>query len=159
MLIGPQIPRRGRESTQERYCRAILTLFKPWRTVFDLCYIEESWIDAFYRHEAYLNDNEYFRTIENIELLHECREQRDDHLTQIIDQLPIADTQFSQYMNRNDDSDDDEENNEIAHLLDFYECFATSSCNKNSLYKEDALNSLILSNRFQPCKIVFHDIS
>lgn len=29
VLIGPQIPRKDRELTRERYCRGILTLFKP----------------------------------------------------------------------------------------------------------------------------------
>ncbi|CAF1235501.1 unnamed protein product [Rotaria sp. Silwood1] len=30
VLTGPQIPRREREETHERYCRALLTLFMPW---------------------------------------------------------------------------------------------------------------------------------
>ena len=29
VLLGPQIPRREREETRERYCRALLTLFIP----------------------------------------------------------------------------------------------------------------------------------
>ncbi|CAF4349241.1 unnamed protein product [Rotaria sp. Silwood2] len=37
ILYGPQIPRRARDDTRERYSRAILTLFVPWRTVTDLC--------------------------------------------------------------------------------------------------------------------------
>ncbi|CAF5143403.1 unnamed protein product, partial [Rotaria sp. Silwood1] len=36
VLIGPQIPRHEREETHERYCRALLTLFVPWRSVQDL---------------------------------------------------------------------------------------------------------------------------
>ncbi|CAF4529264.1 unnamed protein product [Rotaria sp. Silwood2] len=35
VLIGPQIAHREREETHERYCRALLTLFVPWRS-FDL---------------------------------------------------------------------------------------------------------------------------
>ncbi|CAF1515533.1 unnamed protein product, partial [Rotaria sordida] len=31
VILGPQIPRREREETYERYCRALLTLFVPWR--------------------------------------------------------------------------------------------------------------------------------
>ncbi|CAF4921564.1 unnamed protein product, partial [Rotaria sp. Silwood1] len=31
VLLGPQIPRREREETYERYCRTLLTLFVPWR--------------------------------------------------------------------------------------------------------------------------------
>ncbi|CAF0864592.1 unnamed protein product, partial [Didymodactylos carnosus] len=37
VLIGPQIPRKDREDTKERYARAILILFLPWRGVDDLC--------------------------------------------------------------------------------------------------------------------------
>ncbi|CAF4411951.1 unnamed protein product [Rotaria sp. Silwood2] len=60
VLYGPQIPRRDRDNTRERYCRAILTFFVPWRTVTDLC------------------------DIKNIQLLHERKKDRDDHLLQVI---------------------------------------------------------------------------
>ncbi|CAF4380713.1 unnamed protein product [Rotaria magnacalcarata] len=60
VLYGPQIPRQDRDDTRERYCRAILTLFVPWRTVTDIC------------------------DIKNIQLLHECEKDRADHLLQVI---------------------------------------------------------------------------
>ena len=47
ILYGPQIPRQDRDDTRERYCRAILTLFVPWRTVIDLCDIHQTWEKAF----------------------------------------------------------------------------------------------------------------
>ncbi|CAF3385678.1 unnamed protein product, partial [Rotaria socialis] len=47
VLYGPQIPRQDRDDTRERYCRAILTLFVPWRTVTDICDIGQTWEDAF----------------------------------------------------------------------------------------------------------------
>lgn len=37
ILLGPSIPRKDREDTRERYCRAILALFSPWRSISDLC--------------------------------------------------------------------------------------------------------------------------
>ncbi|CAF1224176.1 unnamed protein product [Rotaria sordida] len=37
VLLGPSIPRYEREDTKERYARAILTLFYPWRSVLDIC--------------------------------------------------------------------------------------------------------------------------
>ncbi|CAF4546951.1 unnamed protein product, partial [Rotaria magnacalcarata] len=37
VLLGPQIPRREREDTRERYCRALLTLFVPWRSLLHEC--------------------------------------------------------------------------------------------------------------------------
>ncbi|CAF1235715.1 unnamed protein product [Didymodactylos carnosus] len=42
VLIGPQIPRKDREDTKERYARAILTLFLPWRSVDDLCQADQA---------------------------------------------------------------------------------------------------------------------
>ncbi|KAJ6646482.1 ATP-dependent DNA helicase pfh1 [Pseudolycoriella hygida] len=54
VLIGPQIPRKNRESTRERYCRSILTLFYPWRTFSDLCSPDESWLDSWTNKEEYL---------------------------------------------------------------------------------------------------------
>ncbi|CAF1549958.1 unnamed protein product [Rotaria sp. Silwood1] len=55
ILYGPQIPRRDRDDTRERYSRALLTLFVPWRII-----------------------------IENIQLLHECKRDHDEHLLQVI---------------------------------------------------------------------------
>ena len=47
ILYGSQIPRRDHADTRERYCRALLTLFVPWRTVSDLCALNQTWEDAF----------------------------------------------------------------------------------------------------------------
>lgn len=144
VLIGPQIPRRGREVTQQRYCRSILTLFKPWRKFSDLCHIGESWIDAFNRHETYLKGNDCNEIIENIELLHECKEQRDDHITQVIEQLPN-----DSYIENNSDSD---EENKLLECLEIDDCFNLNRESKNFMYTESALNILTQISRFEPCK-------
>ena len=47
MLYGPQVPRRDRDDTRERYSRTLLTLFVPRRTVSDLCNINQTWEEAF----------------------------------------------------------------------------------------------------------------
>ncbi|CAF2955136.1 unnamed protein product [Rotaria sp. Silwood2] len=83
VLYGPQIPRRDRDDTRERYCRAILTLFVPWRTVTDLCDISQTWEDAF-KSRQHLILRHSWTIIENIQLLHECKKDRDDHLLQVI---------------------------------------------------------------------------
>jgi hypothetical protein len=83
ILYGPQIPRRDRDDTRERYNRALLTLFVPWRAVADLCDINQTWEDAFkYRHD--LISAHSWKIIENIQLLHECKKDRDEHLLQVI---------------------------------------------------------------------------
>ncbi|CAF2763621.1 unnamed protein product [Rotaria sp. Silwood2] len=83
VLYGPQIPRQDRDDTRERYCRAMLTLFVPWRTVTDLCDISQTWEDAFKCRQHLILSNSW-TIIENIQLLHECKKDRDDHLLQVI---------------------------------------------------------------------------
>ncbi|CAF4334893.1 unnamed protein product, partial [Rotaria sp. Silwood2] len=83
ILYGPQIPRRDREDTRERYSRALLTLFVPWRTVADLCDMNQTWEDAFKSRQHLISVHSRM-VIENIQLLHECKKDRDDHLLQVI---------------------------------------------------------------------------
>jgi hypothetical protein len=77
VLLGPQIPRHDREETRERYCRAILTLFVPWRSVQDLCHVDYTWAQALEARKSMISQDGY-KVIDNIQLLHECRKQRDE---------------------------------------------------------------------------------
>ena len=83
ILYGPQIPRRDRDDTRERYSRALLTLFVPWRTVTDLCDVNQTWEDAFESRQNRISSHSS-NIIENIQLLHECKKDRDEHLLQVI---------------------------------------------------------------------------
>ena len=83
VLYGPQIPRRDRDDTQERYSRALLTLFVSWRTVSDLCSSGQTWQDALQASQARISTHSR-KIIENIQLLHECKKDRDEHLLQVI---------------------------------------------------------------------------
>ena len=83
VLFGPQIPRRDREDTRERYCRALLTLFVPWRIVSDLCDMDQTWEEALNSRQSRIPDH-CWKIIENIQLLHECKKDRDEHLLQVI---------------------------------------------------------------------------
>ena len=83
VLFGPQVPRKDRDDTRERYCRALLTLFVPWRAVHDLCDIDQTWEDAFPSRQSLIAPHSW-KTIENIQLLHECKKDRDEHLLQVI---------------------------------------------------------------------------
>ena len=40
ILLGPPVPRRDRDDTRERYCRSILTLLHPWRSIPDVCDVD-----------------------------------------------------------------------------------------------------------------------
>lgn len=83
VLYGPQIPRRDSEDTRERYSRAILTLLVPWRTAVDLCDINQTWEEAFKIRQNRISTHSW-KIIENIQLLHECKKDRDEHLLQVI---------------------------------------------------------------------------
>lgn len=98
VLIGPQIPRQDRLDTRERYCRAILTLFHPWRKIEDLCNINQTWSDAFLERFDGITDNSK-RKIDNIQQLHNCKNKRHNQLSEEI-QTDIADLSIEDQMNR-----------------------------------------------------------
>ncbi|CAF1690146.1 unnamed protein product, partial [Adineta ricciae] len=83
VLDGPQIPRQDRDDTRERYNRALLTLFVPWRNVNDLCDIDQTWEDAF-ESRKYLISADSWKIIEKVQFLHECKKDRDEHLLKVI---------------------------------------------------------------------------
>ncbi|KAF9001048.1 hypothetical protein BDZ89DRAFT_894134, partial [Hymenopellis radicata] len=74
---GPGIPRRDRPALYARYCRLMLILFKPWGSAADLRRQGESWPSAFDRFEKDAPSHAKF-VINNMQLLHECRDSRDD---------------------------------------------------------------------------------
>jgi len=88
ILYGPQITRRDREDTRERYSRALLTLFIPWRTVTDLCDVNQTWEDAL-KSRQHLISTHSWKIIENIQLLHECKKDRDEHLLKVIAEAQV----------------------------------------------------------------------
>lgn len=74
-LVGAPIPRRDRSPEEyERSCRALLILFKPWRTEWDLRDPTESWSSAYTRY----NFPPHLQfVISNIHLENECKDARD----------------------------------------------------------------------------------
>lgn len=78
---GPSLPRRDQPAVYDRYCRSMLILFKAWRSPNDLKVVEQSWSSAF---EDFMTDcpDRINKIINNMQLLHECRDSRDDHFAQ-----------------------------------------------------------------------------
>ncbi|KAF6744733.1 hypothetical protein DFP72DRAFT_825280, partial [Ephemerocybe angulata] len=78
--IGPAIPRRDTTdpAVNERYSRLMLILFKPWRNVADLRTQGQSWIEAF---DEFVKTCDPFSKsrMDNMQVLHECKDSRDDH--------------------------------------------------------------------------------
>ena len=114
VLIGPAIPRHDREDTAERYARAILTLFHPWTTAVDICHVNQSWSEALIILQPTFSSKSN-KVISNIQLLHECKRDRDDDLFQLVNK-PIVSKPISTPQSYIDTSM--EESEEVLALLE-----------------------------------------
>ncbi|KAJ7902452.1 hypothetical protein B0H13DRAFT_1621368 [Mycena leptocephala] len=75
VLLGDRIPRPDRSPAErEKWCRAMLILFKPWRSLVDLKTVNESWSTAFDRVEFGANA---LKTMKNMNVENECKDARD----------------------------------------------------------------------------------
>jgi hypothetical protein len=156
ILYGPQIPRRDREDTQERYSRALLTLFVPWRTVADLCGANETWEDAFKSRKFSISMHSW-KIIENIQLLHECKKDRDEHLLQVIagaqvdnDSIDPVLLPANQDINGEYDMDDSDELLELLGNLDESTVVAANAAKKSTetKYIEETIEAVENVGRF-----------
>lgn len=116
VLLGPSVPRRDRVDTRERYCRSILTLFVPWRSVQDICDVNQTWEQA-YEIRRVKTTTESQKIIDNIQLLQECKSDRDEHLQQVIQAAQTEVVNDYRYANHSG-SDSDDENMEVFDVLD-----------------------------------------
>ncbi|CAF4602628.1 unnamed protein product [Rotaria sp. Silwood2] len=140
ILYGPQIPRQDRDDTRERYCRALLTLFVPWRTVTDLCELNQTWEDAFKCRQEYISIHSW-KIIENIQLLHECRKDRDEHLLQVITEAQTDNDGIDSVLlpsDQNVDSEYDIDDNEgLSELLNNIDEYTIKAINAGKRTTED----------------------
>ena len=77
--IGLAIPRRDQMEKYERYCQLMLILFKPWRKPGELRETSTKWAMA-YQHFAQTMEMCHKEIVENMQVLHECRDCRNDHM-------------------------------------------------------------------------------
>ncbi|KAI0030511.1 hypothetical protein K488DRAFT_23909, partial [Vararia minispora EC-137] len=74
ILAGPRIPRADRTAEEKSiYHRAMLLLFRPWRSLSDLVENGTTWSAAF---EASTFSSYIAKIIQNIHVEHECRDAR-----------------------------------------------------------------------------------
>ncbi|CAF1175984.1 unnamed protein product [Rotaria sordida] len=156
ILYGPQIPRQDRDDTRERYCRALLTLFVPWRSVTNLCDTNQTWKDAF-KYRQHLISVHSWKIIENIQVLHECKKDRDDNLLQVIAEaqvdndainpvlLPAKHDVHGEY-----DMDDSDDFLELLGNLDEYTTAAVNTTRKTTenKYIEETIEAVENVGRF-----------
>ena len=158
VLVGPQIPRQDREETRERYSRAIATLFIPWRSVRELCDINQSWSEALSARQQNISGQSQ-KIIENIQLLHDCKTDRDAHLQQIIGNIQSNDQIESRLFPQNmriDSDNEDEDADQTLLNLDFLDDLTDNNrksvvgffSEKEQLYQNEAIRCLKEVGRF-----------
>lgn len=159
VLVGPQIPRQAREITRDRYCRAILTLFRPWLKATDLCRVDQSWRDAFTEHEKDFDDNTK-RIIQNIEALHECKSDRETYLMQVLNE-EINDEYIREYNGDafqfdHEFADVDDDENDVLKLINLQDeigrrgMIGSNKNNVEDLFIDEALEAISRTHRFIP---------
>lgn len=151
VLIGPVIPRKDRDDARERYCRSILTLVVPWRSIQDLCDLNQTWEQAFEARHVKITAESY-KLIDNIQLLHECKNDRDEHLQQVIQVAQTEIINDSTYRSRND-SDSDVDNSEILDVLENIDMSEISLLNETTnkaeqVYFDRGVQAVVRANRF-----------
>jgi hypothetical protein len=80
--MGASLPRRDRPDVYEWYCWLMLIFFKSWRKPEDLREHGQSWSDAFNSFVGDQCSNEVKSKLDNMQILHECKDSRDDHFLQ-----------------------------------------------------------------------------
>ncbi|KAJ7602622.1 hypothetical protein DFH06DRAFT_1023614, partial [Mycena polygramma] len=77
VVLGERIPRPDRgEAEKDRWCRAMMILFKPWRSLLDLKGTGESWAAAFDRTDF---GPGAVRIMANMNVENECKDARDKY--------------------------------------------------------------------------------
>ncbi|CAF3114577.1 unnamed protein product [Rotaria sp. Silwood2] len=155
VLIGPQIPRQEREETRERYSRALLALFVPWRSVHDLCALNQIWTEALEVQKSLISPTS-LKIIENIQLLHECKHDRDEHLHQVLLEAQI-DSSIDPVLIPNDYGEDqnteDDDPERLLQMLSIVNeintnAYSASIGNQEQRYLNDALLAIDNTDRF-----------
>ncbi|KAJ7754882.1 hypothetical protein B0H16DRAFT_1225775, partial [Mycena metata] len=73
---GPALPKRKDPSFIEKHSRLMLIFFKPWRHASDLRLDSQKW-SAAYAEFLLTCEPEALERIENMQLIHECKDSRD----------------------------------------------------------------------------------
>ena len=132
-FIGGTLPRHD-QGDQEYYCSTMLTLFKPWRSGYDLKSADETWEHAF---DNYNFSDRQMNLMNNFNLRYECLDARDDYSAQMKD----SEKENSQFWESSDNNQLDQEytgwrNDDDEELED--DMYLNGSCRQNDA-KEDEM--------------------
>ncbi|KAJ7086497.1 hypothetical protein C8R44DRAFT_650818, partial [Mycena epipterygia] len=77
VLLGDTLPRPDRSPAErERWARAMMIFFKPWRSLDDLKNLGETWADAYDSTEF---TYQALQIIQNMNVENQCKDARDAH--------------------------------------------------------------------------------
>lgn len=138
--VGPSLPRRDKPEQVERYCRMMLILFKPWRTVSDLKETDEGWVLAFEKFLATC-PLRLRKIMDNMQVLHECKDSRDDHFQQRrekrVQGLRSLAAEYTAQRDGGDGEEEEEEDNQES-MLDHLTRIAAMRSNRHNAQVADA---------------------
>jgi len=129
-FIGGTLPRCD-QGDHEYYCSTMLTLFKPWRTGYDLKNANETWEQAF---DKYSFSSEQQDLMSHFNLRYECLDARDDYSAKMKESNKDNNNFWENSENNQLDpeytgwKDDDELNDEM---------YLTGSCRQNDAKEEE----------------------
>ncbi|CAF4817601.1 unnamed protein product, partial [Rotaria socialis] len=116
------------------------TLFVPWRTVADLCDCNQTWEYAL-KSRQHLISTYSQKIIENIQLLHECKKNRDEHLLQVIAESQVENDAIDPVLlpaNQGVDSEYDIDNSDqLLELLGNLDEYTATAANANKKSTEN----------------------
>ncbi|KAJ7927863.1 hypothetical protein B0H13DRAFT_1569799, partial [Mycena leptocephala] len=77
VLLGDKLPRPDRGAAEkDKWCRAMMILFKPWRELRDLKNVGETWSAAFERTQFSGNA---LQIMTNMNVENECKDTKDKY--------------------------------------------------------------------------------
>ena len=125
--IGPSLPHRNQSENYAKYCRIMLILFKPWRNAANLRKQGETWETAFDNFKNSCSAD-IKNLMNNMQLLHECRENGHDHFERLKRhrQIPL-DYKHCSTTSNNDDFGQQDHEAILEHLE------SISSCNSQKI--------------------------
>jgi len=129
-FIGGTLPRCD-QGDYEYYCSTMLTLFKPWRTGYDLKNIDETWEQSFNKYNFSVDQK---KLMNHFNLRYECLDAQDDYSAKMKDN----DKKSNEFWDSSDKNilneeytgwrDEDEELNDNMYL--------SGSCRLNDIKEE-----------------------
>jgi hypothetical protein len=117
--------------------------------------VDQTWEKAFEIRHTRITPESY-KIIDNIQLLQECKNDRDEHLQHVIEAAQTEIVNDHPYPSRND-SESDDENTEILDVLEAIDMTEIPALNEHGtkaeqIYFEKTVQAVDLANRFANIK-------